>query len=251
MPSTLYGLNVSPWTERARWALDHHAITYTYHEHVPMLGEVLLRRKAGVKGKASVPLFHDGESAVMGSFEIAKHAEKVGRGAPLFPRDRDAEVAHFNDIAERMTNVGRAWLMKRMMESHEAQKESLPPFMPGAIRGLLASSSKMALKFLMKKHSVPENVDAEVERMLIPALDEIRETLGKDTEKKNGGPSYLLGSSFSFADVAIAASLQVLRPRAKSNLGPATKEAWTNDRAAKAYEDLLEWRDAIYAKHRL
>ena len=46
MSRTLYGLSLSPWTERARWALDHHGVAYDYHEHVPMLGEVLLRMKA-------------------------------------------------------------------------------------------------------------------------------------------------------------------------------------------------------------
>jgi glutathione S-transferase len=248
--STLYGLNVSPWTERARWALDHHAVTYTYHEHLPMLGELLLRRKAGVKGKkASVPLFHDGESPVMGSFEIAKHAEKIGRGAPLFPRDRDEDVAHHNDLAERMTKVGRAWLLKRMMESKGAQAEALPPFMPGPLRSVLAPTSKMALSFLAKKHSVPSDVEAEVDRVLMPALEEIQERLSKQDGGNGNGVKYLLGT-FSFADIAIAASLQVLRPRAESNLGPATKEAWTNDRAARKYEDLLDWRDKIYAKHR-
>jgi glutathione S-transferase len=248
---TLYGLNVSPWTERARWALDHHAVTYTYHEHVPMLGELLLRRKAGVKGKkASVPLFHDGESAVMGSFEIAKHAEKIGQGTPLFPRDREADIAHHNDLAEQMTNVGRAWLLKRMMESKAAQAEALPPFMPGPLRGVLAPTSKMALSFLAKKHGVPSDVDAEVDRVLMPALKEIRERLSTQNGNGKDGLKYLLGT-FSFADVAIAASLQVLRPRAEADLGgPATKEAWTNDRAAQKYEDLLEWRDKIYAKHR-
>lgn len=245
--ATLYGLNVSPWTERARWALDHHAITYTYHEHVPLLGELLLKRKAGVKGKASVPLFYDG-TAVMGSFEIARHAESIGRGAPLFPRDREEDVAHFNDVAERMTNVGRAWLLKRMMESKDAQAEALPPFMPAPLRGVLAPTSKMALSFIARKYAVPTDINAEVDRELIPALDEVRERLS--TQRGSGdGMRYLLGT-FSYGDVAIAASLQVLRPRSKSNLGLATKEAWTNARVAERYEDLLDWRDEIYAKHR-
>ena len=43
---TLYGLTQSAWTEKARWALEHHGIAYRYHEHVPVLGEVLLRLKA-------------------------------------------------------------------------------------------------------------------------------------------------------------------------------------------------------------
>ena len=29
---TLWGLSISPWTERTRWALDHHQIHYRYRE---------------------------------------------------------------------------------------------------------------------------------------------------------------------------------------------------------------------------
>jgi glutathione S-transferase len=57
-------------------------------------------------------------------------------------------------------------------------------------------------------------------------------------------------SAFSFADVAIAATLQVLRPHSGADLGPATREAWTNEPLARDFSDLLAWRDAVYAKHR-
>jgi len=242
MRRTLYGLAISPWTERARWALDHHCAAYSYHEHVPMLGEVLLRRKAGTK-KASVPLLADGDDVVMGSLEIAKHAEKIGRGASLFPRDRDSEIAHWATAAERMTRVGRASLFRKLMKSKAAQAESLPSFVPGGLRGALAPSAGMALRFLAKKYEIPENVDAEVEHTLRPLLLELRTAIGK-------GDYVLSGATFTFADLAMASTMQVVRPRAAAPFGPATREAWTNDAIAEEFGDLLEWRDAIYAKHR-
>jgi glutathione S-transferase len=33
-------------------------------------------------------------------------------------------------------------------------------------------------------------------------------------------------------------------------LGAGTREVWTNASLAARYPDLLEWRDALYAKHR-
>ncbi len=242
MRRTLYGLMQSPWTERARWALDHHGVTYAYHEHVPMLGEVLLRRKARTS-KASVPLLADGDDVVMGSFEIAKHAEKIGRGAPLFPRDKDAEVAHWADVAERMTRAGRVWLFSRFGKRKAAQAEALPSFVPGGLRGAFAPSAGMAIRFLAKKYDVSENAEAEVEHTLRPLLLDLRAAIGKGT--------YLLApSSFSFADVAMASTLHVVRPRERLQLGPAMREAWTNEALAEEFGDLLTWRDAIYAKHR-
>ncbi len=237
---TLYGLVQSPWTQRARWALEHHGVAFTYHEHVPMLGEVFLRRKAGVR-KATVPLLSDGNDAIMGSFEIAKHAERIGRSAPLFPQGKDADVERWNDVAERMTRVGRMWLIRNMLESREAQRESLPAFIPGFMRGALAPSSAMALRFLAKKHNIGSNVDDEVEHTLRPALEDIRKALH--------GKSYLL-DVFTYADMAIAAALQVVRPHEKADLAPGTRQAWTNDVLAKEFDDLLDWRDTIVRKHR-
>lgn len=242
MSRTLYGLSQSPWTERARWALDHHGVAFTFHEHVPMLGEVLLRRKARSK-KASVPLLVDGADVVMGSFEIAKHAERIGRGAPLFPRDKGAEIDHWVDVGERMLRLGRAWLFERLLASKAAQAEALPSFVPGGLRGALTPSASLAIRFLAKKYDVPADVGAEIEHTLRPLLQDVRAALER-------GAYLLAPSGFSLADLAIASALHVVRPHDAAKLGPATREAWTNEAVAADFGDLLAWRDTVYGKHR-
>jgi glutathione S-transferase len=239
---TLYGITQSPWTQRARWVLDHHGVAYRYHEHVPMLGELLLRRAAKRK-MASVPLLVDGKTAIMGSFEIAQHAESIGRGAPLFPRDPEAEkaISHFNDVAERMTNVGRVSVFHHLPKNREAQREALPAFMPGFVKAAAAPTASLAVSFLAKKYSVPTDLDAEVKHVLRPALEEVRAALG--------GKPYLTGG-FTYADVAVACALQAVRPHDRAPLGPGARETWTNEALATEFDDLLMWRDAIYRKHR-
>lgn len=244
MTRTLFGLHQSPWTERARWPLEHHGIRFEYHEHVPMLGELLLRRKAGVKN-ATVPLLSDGDDVVMGSSAIAEYAEKIGGGAPLFPHGRSADIARWVDVAERMSSAGRAWFLKRFVDSREAKAESLPTFVPSVLRGALLPTTTMAIRFLEKKYDVPADVEREIERTLRPLLRELREAI------KEGG--YVLSGAspaFTYADVALAATMQVLRPWAGAKLGPATREAWTNEALAREFDDLVAWRDAIYGKHR-
>jgi len=245
MSRTLFGLRVSPWTERARWALDHHKLAYDYHEHVPMIGEVLLRRKARTS-KASVPLLSDGDDVVMGSLEIAKHAERTHGGAPLFPNDNAGEIERWADLAERITKVGRDRLLCRMVASPKAQAESLPSFIPGGLRGALAPTAGMALRFLARKYGSGSDLEAAEKRAdetIRPLLEETREAI------KDGG--YVLSKDcFTFADIALASSLQVLRPRMEMTLGPATREAWTNEKLADEFEDLVAWRDTVYAKHR-
>lgn len=243
---TLYGISQSPWTQRARWALDHHGVSYRYHEHLPMLGELLLRRAARLKEKgkkASVPLLvnpsGEGNDAVMGSFEIAKHAEANGRGAPLFPRDPAAEksISHWNDVAERMSHVGRVSVFQKLPKNRTAQKEALPSFVPG----FMAGSAAVAVSFLAKKYSVPTNLDAEVKQVLRPALEELRAALA--------GKPYLL-DAFTYADITVACALQAVRPHDQAPLGPGTRETWTNEELAAEFDDLLMWRDTIYRKHR-
>ncbi|MBX3229490.1 MAG: glutathione S-transferase [Labilithrix sp.] len=245
MSRTLFGLRISPWTERARWALDHHKVTYAYHEHVPMLGELLLRRKARTN-KASVPLLSDGDDVVMGSLAIAKHAEQRRGGTPLFPPSEEGAIDRWADVAERITKAGRDRLLSRMVADSKAQAESLPSFVPGGLRGVMAPTAGMAIRFLARKYGSegdPEASEARAEETIRPLLEETREAI------KDGG--YVLAKDcFTFADIALASSLQVLRPRAEMAIGPATRAAWTNEKLADEFEDLVAWRDTVYAKHR-
>jgi glutathione S-transferase len=237
---TLYGLSQSPWTEKARWALDHHSVAYRYHEHVPLLGEVLLRMKARSRPsgtKASVPLLVDGDAVLPSSLAIARHAEGLGRGEPLFPKGQEDEVLRWADVSDRIIGAGRARVLAALRSNRGAQREALPSFIPGALRGALAPMAATAAIFLHSKY----DVDGEAEKALRPALDEVRKALG--------GRPYLL-DQLTFADVAIAASLQAVRPRKKAPLGAATREVWDDAQLAADYEDLLAWRDKIYAKHR-
>jgi glutathione S-transferase len=39
----LVALHYSPWSEKARWALDHHGVAYRYEEYKILLGEPKLR----------------------------------------------------------------------------------------------------------------------------------------------------------------------------------------------------------------
>jgi glutathione S-transferase len=235
--ATLYGIAQSPWTHRAQWALEHHHVRYDYHEHLPMLGEVLLRKKAKAK-KASVPLLVDG-GPVMGSFSIAKHAEKKGKGDPLFPKEHDAAISGFNDVAEKITNAGRIDVLRKLKTSRAAQRESLPGIFPGVVRTIFAPTAAMAGSFLLGKYDVASDFD--VERTLRSAYEEVRKGLG--------GKPYLL-DSFTYADIAIATALQTLRPHPSARLGPGTAESWTHETLAKDFDDLVKWRDTIYAKHR-
>lgn len=246
---TLYGLTQSPWTEKARWALDHHNVPYRYHEHVPLLGEPFLRIKARTREpgtKASVPLLVDGSAVFTSSLSIARHADGIGRGEALFRRGSEEEVARWAAVSDEIIGVGRTRVVTALRTDRAAQREAVPSFVPDALRGAVAPVTAAAAWFLRSKYDVAlvaqgDSTPTESTR-LRTFLDEVRRGLD--------GKPYLTGS-FSFADIAVAASLQALRPRSRAPLGPATRAIWADESLQTEFADLLTWRDALYTKHRL
>ena len=219
---TLYGLTQSPWTEKARWALDHHGIGYRYHEHVPVLGEVLLRHKARSRPpgtKATVPLLVDADQVLPSSLAIARHADVLGGGAPLFPSGAEGDIERWADVSDRIIGAARVRVLAGLRTNREAQLEAVPSFIPGVLRPHLKSMAVTASMFLGSKHGASRDPEAEAEGVLRPALEVVRKALA--------GRATLL-DAFTFADVAVAASLQALVPHARAPFGPGTRAIWEN-----------------------
>jgi glutathione S-transferase len=240
---TLYGLGYSGWTEKARWALDHHRVTYRYREHTPLIGELGLRWRTARGVHPSVPLLVGEGEAVTGSFHIAKRAEAVGQGAPLFPADAAELIARWEETSDRVLGVARAHVVSGVLHNRRAQEESLPAFVPGWLRGLMAPSARLGARFIARKHQATSDVEAAIEQTVVPALEKLRTELG--------GRPYLK-DRFTYADINAAAMLQLLRPADDRYmpLGPGTREVWTHATLGARFPDLLAWRDDLYAKHR-
>lgn len=241
----LIGLWYSPWTEKARWALDHQRVPYTYEEYVPMLGEPFLRaRTRTLRGRVSVPvLLEDGEVHA-DSFEIALRADAIGRGPRLFPDGAVETIGAWNERAERLSSAGRALLLARLAEDRAAQRESLPPWIPRAMRGLATPLAAMGVGYVARKYGATARTRAEAEETMREALHALRAALQERTT---------ILERFSYADVTIAAALQLVKPVADRfiALGPATRSVWTHEPFASQFGDLLAWRDALYERERV
>jgi glutathione S-transferase len=244
-PRRLVVLHVSPWSERARWALDHHRLAYEKVQHEPFLGERRLRRLVGPgKARATVPvLVADGE-VLAESWDIALYADRKGEGTKLVPPDREAEIRAWNDLADATMSAGRALVVASMLVSPEALDEGLPPNVPRAIRPLLRPVMRHATKWFGRKYDLSlEGAQAQKEK-LRPTLEKLRAAV-------SGGSPYLTGS-FSYADIVMASCIQGIAPVADRylRLGPATRKAWTIDDLAAEFADVVAWRDRLYEQHR-
>jgi glutathione S-transferase len=97
-------------------------------------------------------------------------------------------------------------------------------------------------RFLLRKYQANRaSLDEHLARME-GVLAELQVTLDGD---------YILGE-LSYADIVMAAALQFVKPVDPRyiKLGPASARAWTDLELCDRYRDLLDWRDALYARDR-
>lgn len=244
MRTTLYGLAYSPWTERARWALDHHRIPHRYREHLILLGEPALRWRARQTPHetASVPLLVDGATVIGDSLEIARHADSVGRNESL--RATDPDFARFSERLEGALRAGRALVTAAILADPEGLRESARAAAPEPLTPMLRPVAAMAARFIARKYSADLAADESNRERIREVLEELRE--------RKGNQRYLVGDAFSAFDIWGATLLQGVRPvgDAYIRLSPAVERAWTQAGLASEFPDLLEWRDAMYRAHR-
>ena len=235
---TLYVLHHSPWSERARWALLHHKIAFDEREHVPLIGEIALRMRTPVKGKASVPLLVDGDAVVQGSFAIGEHVDARGKKDKLFPEGkRDAIKKLFDDLEDPLS-AARERFVRDLMDDQEAQLESLPPFLrslPFATMSAKIGTSFVASKYNARIGSVDDRIRA--------GLRAVSDALGKKD---------YIHDAFSFADILGTSIVMAIAPGDDKyvRIAPGTRRLWKHDKLVKEFPHLVEWRDRVYSKHR-
>ncbi|ATB28372.1 glutathione S-transferase family protein [Melittangium boletus] len=239
----LFGIPFSPWTEKARWALDHHRLDYTFQEHGPVLGELRLRAlMRQPTGRVTVPVL-EADRWYKDSFEIARHADGLGGGPRLFPQAHLDEIAAWNTRSEVALAAGRAMFLLGSMDQPRFLDTVLPPGVPAGIRPLLRPLVRRGMESLIHKYKMREDAGRH-EDVLTSALDALAAAVSPERP-------YLLGA-FSYADIAMAVTLQGVSPvdEAFMSAGLGGREAWSQPRLAERYAGLLQWRDALYAKHR-
>ncbi|MBK9071478.1 MAG: glutathione S-transferase N-terminal domain-containing protein [Myxococcales bacterium] len=234
----LLGISYSPWTHKAKWALQHHQLPFTYREYAPGIGAIglrwRLRRRTGV---VSVPvLFVDG-AAVEDSWAIAQWAEQHGSGAPLF-LDATATKA-WHERCDLALQYGRGHVIEKLLRSDAALDEASRGAMPAALARYARPIARAIAKQTQAKYQPAPGRDA-----LIGALAAAEQAVSSTT-------SFLLGE-FSFADIAVATMLEAVEPVSDTyaKRGPASRAVWRDDELALKHARLLAWRDWVCEQRR-
>jgi glutathione S-transferase len=245
----LLGLPYSPWSEKARWALDARRVPYRSRTYAPILGEPMLRlRLRKWTGQVTVPVLIDDEGRALGdSADIARWADARGEGPALFPADLAPQVDAFVALSERGLAAGRGLSLARMLEDDDALREMVPRALQGSLRRAGVHIAAMGIRRTLRKYGAGGKQKADLERELASVLDELRASLGRAT---GGTPKTLLGR-FTFADVAMAQVLAFVEPpRFGLRIGQASRRSFTDPGMRQRYADLLAWRDSLYEAHR-
>jgi glutathione S-transferase len=245
MTVTLIGLAYSPWTEKARWALEHAGIAYRYEEHLMIFG---LPRLALVTRtspfRATVPVLLTGERVIFDSFAIARWADQNRKmGSSLFPPEHEADLLQWNARSERACEAGRVCVTERLLLDPKAQEEALPDFIAMPLRGSLRWMARFGAQVLQWEFGYQASQAAQARERLREVYQELRTQLaGRET---------IFPGGFSVADLVMAVTLQWVAPyeHGRVNLRPATRRTWSDPELAREFSDLVEWRDRLKLTH--
>ncbi len=247
----LLAIPYSPWSEKARWALDARRVSYHYRTYLPLVGEPALRWKLKQwTGAVTVPVMTtDDDQLLRDSADIARWADQHGDGdVKLFPAAHDAAIARFIARSEEGLAAGRALSLWQMAEDDEALAEMVPSGLRKPLGKLSSRIGRMGIERTLRKYGAQKIARADHERTVTTILDELRAALAQ--APAGVGAKTLLGS-FTFADVAMAQVLTFVKPPSFGlRMGRASRRSFTNDALCERYADLVAWRDALYDAHR-
>lgn len=234
---TLVGEAFSPWTQKARWALEYCGVAFVYREYVPTLSEPWLRwRMRQWSGKVSVPVLLAGSEVVRGSWDIARFAARRAGDGRL--GDFDA-MAPWNTLSEAALAEARTRVVLRTLSDPEALDEASAAVLPRMLCRPLRFIARDAARRLDRKYR-----HLVVPGSLRHALERTRAGL------RDAGGDHLFGR-FTYADITMVVVLEALVPAASIDppLGPAARRCWSDSALAEEFADLLQWRARLVTTH--
>ncbi|MEJ7731962.1 MAG: glutathione S-transferase N-terminal domain-containing protein [Polyangiaceae bacterium] len=268
MPELIH-LPFSPWSEKARWALDARGVDYQRRVYQPLSGELELRRRLSRwRGKVSVPLLLDGDRVLGDSFEIARWADAHGSGPRLFPAGEEQRIADWDALSERGMSAGRVGSLQRMLRDDEALAELVPPALRGLPGGVTQPLAAIGVRRTLRKYAGSDTDVVAARGVLASTLEQLRADLAASTGARSpagastgarspaeaststGEPRTLL-PEFSYADIVMAQVVFCIAPpQDKMRIGAASRRAFQEPGLAARFSDLVAWRDALYRVHR-
>jgi glutathione S-transferase len=202
----LWHINISHYSEKVRWALDHKRVPHKRRAvsipglHIP--ASILLTRG----GSHTFPLLEIDGRAIGDSSEIIAVLEERHPEPPLFPADpeqrrRALEIEDFFD--EELGPHIRLLAFHELGKDAERFEAAIARTTPGPVARLGSGAVTYARTYTGLRFGVRDEAAAQLARgKILAAFDRLEAELGSN--------DYLVGDSFSVADLSAASLLYPL-----------------------------------------
>ncbi len=240
----LWHIPLSHYSEKVRWALDYKGIAHRRR----VLGPKYLIQVWRATGQGKLPVLWLDGRAIADSTRIIAALEEHYPEPPLYPRDtavRQRALALEDDLDETLGPALRAALMTPLFRRDpDIALRALTTGMGGEAYGALRPLRRIFPTFYRFRHRISES-NLERDRIIVAAaLDRI--------EQARQNRAYLVGETFTVADLTAAALLGVLLqpPELQYPLQVELPSYLKDYRATLLRHPAVQWAAGIYRLHR-
>lgn len=242
----LVSLGISAWSLKARFALKHHAVRYTTTPYNPLYSEFFLRLRLGKwGGKLTVPVMLTPKDGVLlQSYDIAQwadgHSERPG-AEQLFPPGLEEDVKRWNETSDRLLGWARIALTDELL----ADPAMLRKTVPGNVRVLGPLATMLTRRVVARLNAKYRSEGSSSFEEVLSLLREAQAAV------KKGKDGYLVGGRLTYADMAMAVAVQVVKPLGRpfaTSARPPLK-AFAAAELQAEFAGLVAWRDSLFEKH--
>jgi glutathione S-transferase len=220
---SMYG---SPWSERVRWAFAFKRLPYEKQNYEAGVDEAVVKK---MTGQAMVPVLLTGDRVIPDSSAILDWLEETRPEPALLPKSAKerAIVTLWEEVAlNALGPHGRTLITGRLLriDDPEAQKSG---------------------KYYAEKYGYSEFAEEQSRLTVTRILTSLRATLS--------GRQYLLGDTFTRADITVAAMLMLLKaaPQEFFVFTPELRFVYLDTLGDDpAFSEVFAWRDRMYKDHR-
>jgi glutathione S-transferase len=246
MPPVLWHLRFSHYNEKARWALDYKGIPHRRRASLPVLHAMRARRMAK-RGRTLPILVIDGD-VVQGSDRIIDRLEREKPDPPLYPADQ-ANRERALELQKYLDDVLGPHI-RRFAFFHELpDADKTAALMSQGFGERTRRRFRRAFPLVRRVMRTAMRIDGKgAERSRVKVL----ETLDR-LDAQLDGRDYLVGDSFSVADLA-GASLLFPLVRPSVGLQMELPASWSPPleefRSSVADRPSFKWTEEMYRRHR-
>lgn len=220
---TMYG---SPWSERVRWAFAFKRLPYEKQNYEAGVDEEKVKK---LTGQAMVPVLIAGDKVIPDSSAILDWLEETRPEPALLPKSAKerAMATLWEEVAlNALGPHGRTLIIGRELriDHLDAQKSG---------------------KYFAEKYGYSPFAEEQSRLTVTRILTSLKETLS--------GREYLVGETFTRADLTTAAMLMLLRaaPQEFFFFTPEVRFVYLDQLGDDPkFADVFAWRDRMYKKHR-